>query len=44
LVPVISTLLDTDLYKFTIWQAMLHHFLGNDAVAASAGISMARCA
>ena len=23
-VPVIESLLDTDLYKFTMWQAMLH--------------------
>jgi nicotinate phosphoribosyltransferase len=23
--PAISTLLDTDLYKFTMWQVMLHH-------------------
>ena len=22
--PIISSLLDTDLYKFTMWQAMLH--------------------
>ena len=22
--PVITSLLDTDLYKFTMWQAMLH--------------------
>ena len=22
--PVISSLLDTDLYKFTMWQALLH--------------------
>lgn len=22
--PVIHSLLDTDLYKFTMWQAMLH--------------------
>lgn len=25
-VPVISSLLDNDLYKFTMWQAMLHRF------------------
>src|SRR5687767_3394322 len=24
--PVIESLLDTDLYKFTMWQAMLHRF------------------
>ena len=24
--PVITSLLDTDLYKFTMWQAMLHRF------------------
>jgi hypothetical protein len=24
--PVIHSLLDTDLYKFTMWQAMLHRF------------------
>ena len=30
-VPVIRSLLDTDLYKFTMWQAMLHQFPGNDA-------------
>ena len=23
-VPIITSLLDTDLYKFTMWQAMLH--------------------
>ena len=22
--PIIQSLLDTDLYKFTMWQAMLH--------------------
>lgn len=22
--PIITSLLDTDLYKFTMWQAMLH--------------------
>ncbi len=29
---VISSLLDTDLYKFTMWQAMLHRHPGNHAV------------
>lgn len=30
-VPVIRSLLDTDLYKFTMWQAMLHTFPANQA-------------
>lgn len=30
--PVIQSLLDTDLYKFTMWQAMLHRHPGNHAV------------
>jgi len=30
--PVIRSLLDTDLYKFTMWQAFLHAFPGNEAV------------
>ncbi len=30
--PVIESLLDTDLYKFTMWQPMLHSFPGNQAV------------
>lgn len=29
--PVISSLLDTDLYKFTMWQALLHHYPANTA-------------
>ena len=31
-VPVARTLLDTDLYKFTMWQTFLHSFPGNHAV------------
>jgi nicotinate phosphoribosyltransferase len=27
--PIIESLLDTDLYKFTMWQPMLHQFPGN---------------
>lgn len=27
--PIIQSLLDTDLYKFTMWQPMLHQFPGN---------------
>jgi len=30
-VPVIESLLDTDLYKFTMWQPFLHSFPGNQA-------------
>lgn len=30
--PVIRSLLDTDLYKFTMWQPFLHSFPGNHAV------------
>ncbi len=30
--PVIRSLLDTDLYKFTMWQPVLHSFPGNHAV------------
>lgn len=30
--PVIRSLLDTDLYKFTMWQAFLHAFPSNQAV------------
>ena len=30
--PVIHSLLDTDLYKFTMWQAFLHAFPQNQAV------------
>ena len=30
--PVIESLLDTDFYKFTMWQPMLHSFPGNHAV------------
>lgn len=29
--PVITSLLDTDLYKFTMWQAMLHRHPGTQA-------------
>ena len=29
--PVIDSLLDTDLYKFTMWQAMLHRFPATQA-------------
>ena len=29
--PVITSLLDTDLYKFTMWQAMLHRFPATQA-------------
>jgi nicotinate phosphoribosyltransferase len=31
LVPVIESLLDTDLYKFTMWQPFLHSFPSNQA-------------
>lgn len=31
-VPVVRSLLDTDLYKFTMWQPFLHSFPGNHAV------------
>ncbi len=31
-VPVIEVLLDTDLYKFTMWQPFLHSFPSNQAV------------
>lgn len=30
--PIIRSLLDTDLYKFTMWQSFLHSFPGNQAV------------
>ncbi|MCK9509931.1 MAG: nicotinate phosphoribosyltransferase [Pigmentiphaga sp.] len=30
--PIITSLLDTDLYKFTMWQAMLHRYPENRAV------------
>jgi nicotinate phosphoribosyltransferase len=30
-IPIIESLLDTDLYKFTMWQPMLHQFPGNQA-------------
>ena len=29
--PIITSLLDTDLYKFTMWQAFLHHYPANQA-------------
>jgi len=29
--PVITSLLETDLYKFTMWQTLLHHFPANQA-------------
>ena len=29
--PVITSLLETDLYKFTMWQTLLHHFPANSA-------------
>ena len=29
--PVIRSLLETDLYKFTMWQTLLHAFPANDA-------------
>jgi nicotinate phosphoribosyltransferase len=29
--PIIQTLLDTDLYKFTMWQPFLHYYPGNQA-------------
>jgi nicotinate phosphoribosyltransferase len=29
--PIIRSLLDTDTYKFTMWQPMLHYFPGNQA-------------
>lgn len=31
-VPIITSLLDTDLYKFTMWQPMLHLYPDNQAV------------
>ena len=31
-IPVVRSLLDTDLYKFTMWQPFLHSFPGNHAV------------
>jgi nicotinate phosphoribosyltransferase len=30
--PIIESLLDTDLYKFSMWQSFLHSFPGNQAV------------
>ena len=30
--PIIQSLLETDLYKFTMWQALLHKFPSNSAV------------
>lgn len=30
--PIVHSLLDTDLYKFTMWQSFLHSFPGNRAV------------
>jgi nicotinate phosphoribosyltransferase len=30
-VPIIESLLDTDLYKFTMWQPLLHAYPGNQA-------------
>lgn len=29
--PIITSLLDTDFYKFTMWQALLHHYPANSA-------------
>lgn len=29
--PIITSLLETDLYKFTMWQALLHHYPTNEA-------------
>ena len=46
--PIIRSLLDTDLYKFTMWQAMLHGFprtrRNTASSAATAGVSAGRAA